>query len=139
MSTDIGTADLVVGNIADGDQNRGDISITDIGALNVNFARTLNGTVSATANGNLVTTNIQSEGVNVPNAISLTAIGVGADVVTSRVAVVQQAGGEVLTADDDVRDANTQDNLLVVADNLTIFAQNNLSDLFDGINSQSRV
>jgi len=100
---------------------------------------TLNGTVSATANGNLVTTNIQSEGVNVTDAIRLRAIGVGADVVTSRVAVVQQAGGVVLTADDDVRDGNPRDNRLVIADNLTIVAENNLTDTFDGIISQSRV
>ena len=139
LSTDIGTADLVVGDIADADQNRGDIIITDVDTLNVNFARTLNGTISATANGNLVANNIQSAGVNVADAISLTAIGSGADVVTSRVAVVQQAGGVVLTAADDVRDANTQDNLQVIADNLTIVAGNNLNDLFDGINSQSRV
>ena len=77
--------------------------------------------------------------MNVADAISLRTIGVGADVVTSRVVVVQQAGGVVLTAADDVRDANPRDNLLVIADNLTINAGNNLTDAFDGINSQSRV
>ena len=139
LSTNVVAADLVVGDIADANQNRGDIVITDANALNVNFARTLNGTISATANGNLVTNNIQSTGVNVPDAIRLTANGLGSDVVTNRVAVFQQAGGVVLTADDDVRDANTSDNLLVIADNLTLVAENNLDDAFDGINSQSRV
>ena len=139
LTTNIRTADLVVGNRNDANQNRGDISITDVDTLNLNFARTLNGTISATANGNLVTSNIQSEGLNVADAISLRAIGSGADVVTNRVAVVQQAGGVVLTAGDDVRDANPRDNRLIVADNLTIVAGNNLTDTFDGINSQSRV
>lgn len=139
LSTSVVTTDLVVGDIADANQNRGDISISDVDTLNVNFARTLNGTISATANGNLVTNNIQSTGVNVADAISLRAIGTGADVVTNRVAVAQQAGGVVLTADDDVRDANPRDNRLVIADNLTIVAGNNLNDTFDGINSQSRV
>ncbi len=139
LSTNAVTTDLVVGDIADATQNRGDISITDVDTLNVNFARTLNGTISATANGNLVANNIQSAGVNVSDAISLTAIGTGADVVTNRVVVVQQAGGIVMTADDDVRDANPRDNRLVIADNLTMVARNNLNDTFNGINSQSRV
>ena len=38
-----------------------------------------------------------------------------------------------------MRDANLQDSLLVIADNLTINAGNNLFDSFNGINSQSRV
>jgi len=139
LTTDIGAADLVVGLRDDGPQNRGDISVVDVDTFTLNFARTLNGTIDAIANGNLVATNVQSEGVNVPDAISLTAVGSGADVVTGRVAVFQRLGGVVLTAADDVRDSNLQDNLLVVAENLTINAGNNLVDTFDGINSQSRV
>ncbi len=139
LSTNVQRADLVAGDIADTSQNRGDIFITDANALNVNFARTLNGTINATANGNLVSNNIQSTGVNVSDAIRLTANGLGSDVVTNRVAVFQQAGGVVLTADDDIRDANTRDNLLVIADNLTLIAENNFDDVFNGINSQSRV
>jgi len=139
LTTNIETTDLVVGDIADANQNPGNITITDANALNVNFARTLDGTISATANGNLVTSNIQTDGVTDADAIRLTAVGPGADVVTNRVATRFQAGGVVLTADDDVRDANLQDNLVVVADSLTINAGNNLFDLFNGINSQSRV
>ena len=41
LSTNVVAADLVVGDIADANQNRGDIVITDANALNVNFALSL--------------------------------------------------------------------------------------------------
>jgi len=137
--TDLVSAQLIVGDPNDAVQNRGDISITDENSLSVDFARTLVGTVSVTTEGSLIAANVQSEGVNQTDAISLRATGEGADVVTGRVVVRNQAGGIQLTADDDVRDSNLQDGLMVIADSFTVFAGNNSDDNFNGINSQSRV
>jgi len=92
-----------------------------------------------TTGANLVASNVQAEGVTQADSISLTALGSGSDVVTGRVVVRNQTGGIELIATDDVRDSNLQDNLETIANNLTVFAGNNLSDGFNGINLQSRV
>ena len=140
LNSNVVTAQLIVGDENDASQNRGDIIISEASSLDLDFARTLFGTITATANGNLEAQAVISEGVAQADAISLTAQGIGADVVTRLVLVRERIGGVVLTAADDVRDSNLQDELTTIADSLSIVAGNNSpNDAFNGINSTSIV
>ena len=139
LGTNIVRTDLVVGIAEDANQSRGDIVIQDAGSFTLNFARTLSGTISATANGNLIANVAQAEGVTADDSIHLRAIGSGSDVITSRVVVRNQTGGVLIEADDDIRDGNSGDNLQVIANSVSYVAGNNVNDNFNGIIGQSRV
>ena len=139
LGTNIVRTDLVVGIAEDANQLPGDIVIQDAGSFTLNFARTLSGTISATANGNLIANVAQAEGVTADDSIHLRAIGSGSDVITSRVVVRNQTGGVLIEADDDIRDGNSGDNLQVIANSVSYVAGNNVIDNFNGIIGQSRV
>ena len=139
LGTDIVRTDLVVGVIEEANQLPGDIVIEDAGSFTLNFARTLSGTIAASANGNLIANVAQAEGVTADDSIRLRAVGSGSDVVTGRVVVRNQTGGVLIEADDDIRDGNTGDNVQVIADSVSYIAGNNLNDNFNGILGQSRV
>lgn len=134
----VASATLVVEATNELNPTPGDISLFNSRPLAVPFAGTANGKISLIAIGNLVAEQVAAAGVTDADAIRLTALGVGADVVTGNVSVENRAGGVILTADDDVRDANPDDDLVTVADTLTVTAGNNLDDNFNGILLQSR-
>ena len=111
LSSNAARVSATVGNVNDPVLNPGGISITDASDLELEFARTQFGEIDVTSNGTLVASNVQAGGVDSAEAIRLAALGNGSDVVVGRVAVAGQAGGIVLTADDDVRDSDLEDTL----------------------------
>jgi len=136
LNTNVVSGDFQVGRGPDLNPNPGVITINEANAILLDYAKTRLGTVNVTAGGNLVADFVQAEGINTGDAITLTANGVGADVVTNEIRVRLSTGGVAINADDDIRDvdssAQSRTNLIsaqVTSDtnaSLFIFNQNAL-------------
>ena len=138
LNTNVVSGDFQVGRGPDLNPNPGGITIEEVNALRLDYAKTRLGTVDITAGGNLVADFVQSEGINTGDAITLTANGVGSDVVTNEIRVRLSTGGVAINADDDIRDFNSSDERFIIASSVTLRAGNNLEDTFNGIIAQSR-
>jgi len=138
LNTNIVSGDFQVGRGPDQNPNPGSVTINEANALRLDFAKTRLGTVDVTAGGTIVSDFVQAEGINTGNAITLTANGVGADVVTNEVRVRLSTGGVAINADDDIRDTDSSDDRFVIASSVSLNAGNNLEDGFNGIIAQTR-
>jgi hypothetical protein len=138
LNTNVVSGDFQVGRGPDQNPNPGAITINETNAIRLDYAKTRLGTVDVTAGGNLVADFVQSEGINTGNAITLTANGVGADIVTNEIRVRLSDGGVAISADDDIRDFNSADDRFIIARSVTLNAGNNSQDAFNGIIAQSR-
>jgi hypothetical protein len=138
LNTNIVSGDFQVGRGPDLNPNPGAITINELNALRLDYAKTRLGTVNVTTGGNLVSDFVQSEGINTGNAITLTANGSGSDVVTNEVRVRLSTGGVAINADDDIRDVDSSDDRFIIASSVTLNAGNNLQDNFNGIIAQTR-
>jgi len=138
LNTNVVSGDFQVGRGPDLNPNPGVITINEANAILLDYAKTRLGTVNVTAGGNLVADFVQAEGINTGDAITLTANGVGADVVTNEIRVRLSTGGVAINADDDIRDVDSSDNRFIIASSVTLNAGNNSQDAFNGIIAQSR-
>ena len=138
LNTNVVSGDFQVGTGPDLSPNPGGITIEEVNALRLDYAKTRLGSVNVTAGGNLVSDFVQAEGINIGDAITLTANGVGADVVTNEVRVRLSTGGVAINADDDIRDVDSSDNRFIIASSVTLNAGNNSQDAFNGIIAQTR-
>ena len=133
LNTKVRTLNVRAGLISDADANRGDIVVNESNPLLLTRAVAANGRISVSANGNITTGNVQSNGISSGNAIEIAANGIGSDLSTARIVVRDGTGGVLLSADDDIVDANVNDRLAVVANRVTFQAGNNTQDSFDGV------
>ena len=133
LNTTVRSLNVDAGLLANENPNRGDIVVNESDPLTLSRAVAANGKILVSANGNLITGNVQSNGISTDNAIELRAIGIGSDLLTSRIVVRDGTGGVLLSADDDIVDGNVNDRLAVVADSVTFTAGSNLNDSFNGI------
>ena len=133
LNTTVRTLNVNAGLISDPDSNRGDIIVNESNPLVLTRAVAANGRIIVAANGNISTGNVQSNGISIGNAIEISANGLGSDLSTSRVVVRDGTGGVLLSADDDIVEADVNDRLAVVADRVTYEAGNNTIDGFNGV------
>ncbi len=138
LNTNIVSGDFQVGRGPDLNPNPGSITIDEANALRLDYAKTRLGTVNVTAGGSIVSDFVQAEGINTGDAITLTANGIGADVVTNEVRVRLSTGGVAINADDDIRDVDSSDDRFIIASSVSLNAGNNLEDAFNGIIAQTR-
>ena len=134
LATNVNTLDLVLSPSPQ--NNTGSVSISEANALDVEFALNFQGSVSIDSGANLVAKQVFSRGADIDDAITLTALGIGSDVVTGRIATFQRLGGVVINADDDIRHlTNVSDSEnLIRAKSLELSSSNNQQDLlFNGI------
>lgn len=134
LATNVNTLDLVLSPSPQ--NNTGRVSISEANALDVEFALNFQGSVSIDSGANLVAKQVFSRGADIDDAITLTALGIGSDVVTGRIATSQRLGGVVINADDDIRHlTNVSDSEnLIRAKSLELSSSNNQQDLlFNGI------
>ena len=141
LSTNVASLDLFISDVAS--PNTGVISIAEENAVVATAVVNRVGAISISTNGNLVARRVFSRGSVVDDAIRLTASGIGADVITGRVATFQRLGGIAITAGDDIRSTAGRpgiDNLLQ-SGHLELTAGNNEQGLqFNGIlAAQTRV
>ena len=138
LNTNVVSGDFQVGRGPDPSPNPGGISIHETNAILLDYAKTRLGTIDVTAGGNLVADFVQAEGINFGDAVTLTANGFGADVVTNEVRVRLSTGGVAINADDDIRDSDSSDNRFIIANSVSLNAGNNSQDAFNGIIAQTR-
>ena len=127
-----------VGRGPDPSPNPGGITINETNSILLDSAKTRLGAINVTAGGNLVADFVQAEGINIGDAVTLTANGVGADVVTNEVRVRLSTGSVAINADDDIRDSDSSDNRFIIANSVSLNAGNNSQDAFNGIIAQTR-
>ena len=133
LNTTVRTLNVSAGVMSDANANRGDIVVNESNPLTLTRAVAAHGQIFVSAQGNIVTGNVQSNRISTGNAIELVANGLGADLSTSRIVVRDGAGGVLLRAGDDIVDGNVNDRLAVVAEKVTFEAGNNTTDSFNGI------
>ncbi len=139
LNTNVVSAHFQVGRGPDQNPNPGSITINETNALRLDYAKTRLGSINVTTGQNLVANFVQAEGINAgQDAITLTANGTGADVVTNEIRVRQATGRVVINAADDIRDVDSGDNKLIVAKSVALNAANNTEDTFNGIIAQTR-
>ncbi len=133
LDTTVRTLNVSAGIMSDGDANRGDIVVNESNPLILTRAVAAHGQISVSAEGNIVTGNVQSNRISTGNAIEIAANGTGSDLSTARIVVRDGTGGVVLTAGDDIVDGDINDRLAVVAHKVTYQAGNNTVDSFNGV------
>ena len=137
LSTTVRSLSVDAGLNSNAVLNRGDINIRETDGLELTRAVAANGRILVSAQGNLISTNVQAAGVAGDDVIRLSATGDGADLITSRVVVRNRIGGVVLRANDDIFESNINDQLQVVGSRATYIAGNSQQDNFNGIIGQS--
>jgi len=138
LNTNIVSGDFQVDRGPNPSPNPGSITINEANTLLLDYAKTRLGTIDVTTGGNLVADFVQAEGINTGDAVTLTANGVGADVVTNEIRIRLSTGGVAINADDDIRDFDSSDDRFIIASSVSLNAGNNSQDAFNGIIAQTR-